>query len=114
MSEYWFMSFSAQYYRRKKSELVFAMLLLYDLLWRTAPFRQHCTPQSFEELGTLYMHNHYDIKKLWYFLDIGVEMALSHRSVEKTLIFRVKRVQQSTADGRSMAMLCCVSYRSFH
>ena len=69
MSEYWFMSFSAQYHQRKKS--VFAMLLLYDLFWCTAPHRQHCTPQSFEELGTLSMHNHCVIKKLWLFFGHG-------------------------------------------
>ena len=45
-------------------------------------------------------------KTLWnFFLWFGVEIALSHRHVEKTLIFSGEKIQQSTASMRTSRLL---------
>ena len=45
------------------------------------------------------------IKHYGHFLWFGVEIALSHRHVEKTLIFSGEKIQQSTASMRTSRLL---------
>ena len=45
------------------------------------------------------------LKRYGHFSGLGVEIALSHRHVDKRLFFRVKRIQQSTASMRTSWLL---------
>ena len=53
-------------------------------------------------------------KTFWKFFGFGVEIALSHRHVEKTLIFSGEKIQQSTASMRTSRLLLNNIQESLH